>query len=1074
MEPITATVIVTYVATKFIDQFIAEEGYGRIRKFFFPKQTYRQELEKVIYTTIEEFEKTNPSNSLPGKFPFYHSQILFSHLIRLNYFKGFEAIDIDKQFNLNRNIIVPTRSELELFFRLFKKNLEENKRLEKLYIDENYRSQIFANSELLSNNSRKLNDLDKKVSEILSVSDSKEKPIVTTSYIKRDEEEKLREEIKFKNILLLTGISLCGKSQLAKKLCQYLNKEGFEFKSSSNISEAERYLRPIKTKRVFLLEDPFGHNAETESFGNWRKLVELIKNLPENNKLVVTSRIELIKSIGKTDKINECSIEGNEWHDLTTYDRNFLISCWQEMCKENRIDNSTELLIKSYLLDVSNDFDLLQPGQLNHLSNIPKDVFEGKEIDSLVHLARVDSKEISIEIEKRGELAYKLFALLGLGASINLAINFNELGYVLNESTERPGLLENERSTTYSAADIFSTRNEKPEFPQYKSSLNLSELIIKELGYLQKRGFIQILKNKIWFTHPIYREAARYLLINTTIQEIKILKNLIGKSISCLNPKTAINCANQFNFIYQNSSHSELNEVVRRNALNSVWYSIFPGVRDVCFQFLLKIIDDIEDQSKEKILDRLEGMFTTDEIHWHDEMPFIDSKKIKLVSGYTGNINENEIPNILDKIDNREDIHTSEVWNLLIYIQKNDLNLFPSIEGVLKILNYDEVFIRNRISFMVLQKPFPNHKILDTIFGDDHPSIIFEAIKGAILGFPKYSKEDKELILPYINKAIEDPHVIMRANNLISTFGIDYGSESINWRSIAEEKKKPMWELWAVIFPKFLNNYPKGLEIRNTGRLLSTLRDSIKYISSNDGIIICKAYYNWINHLLNVKVLDEFELFLMDYLINVVDNINDSRFELFKKILSHQDTNFVTRSLADAIDNWDKLSGREKEFVISLLEKNRIDRRWLLAISITQNIVPNEIQELIFDERDYFEQELPYVVTNFNNQLLNDCLNVFCGHPQPLWWLGYHHKGTDKWYKILKWILMNEHPIGFEICLREMISSGVNGFSSFSREDGFEIWSYLCNNSDDKKRLAERLIYETADTTCSIYSTKKL
>ena len=53
IEPITTTVIVTYVATKFLDQFLAEEGYGRISKLFFPTKKYIQELEKVIYSTIE-------------------------------------------------------------------------------------------------------------------------------------------------------------------------------------------------------------------------------------------------------------------------------------------------------------------------------------------------------------------------------------------------------------------------------------------------------------------------------------------------------------------------------------------------------------------------------------------------------------------------------------------------------------------------------------------------------------------------------------------------------------------------------------------------------------------------------------------------------------------------------------------------------------------------------------------------------------------------------------------------------------------------------------------------------------
>lgn len=37
MDPITVTTISIYVATKFIDQFIDEEGYGWFKKNYSPK-----------------------------------------------------------------------------------------------------------------------------------------------------------------------------------------------------------------------------------------------------------------------------------------------------------------------------------------------------------------------------------------------------------------------------------------------------------------------------------------------------------------------------------------------------------------------------------------------------------------------------------------------------------------------------------------------------------------------------------------------------------------------------------------------------------------------------------------------------------------------------------------------------------------------------------------------------------------------------------------------------------------------------------------------------------------------------
>ena len=51
MEPISITII-TYVSYKFIDQFIKEEGYGRLKKKLFPSKSYQNKLIKIIYDRI--------------------------------------------------------------------------------------------------------------------------------------------------------------------------------------------------------------------------------------------------------------------------------------------------------------------------------------------------------------------------------------------------------------------------------------------------------------------------------------------------------------------------------------------------------------------------------------------------------------------------------------------------------------------------------------------------------------------------------------------------------------------------------------------------------------------------------------------------------------------------------------------------------------------------------------------------------------------------------------------------------------------------------------------------------------
>ena len=85
-----------YVATKFVDQFISQEGYGRLRKMLFPKERYVDRLYQLIEETAAEFEVEYPIES--DKVPFYQSQPLFDVL---NEYILFEEL-LDKTELLNK------------------------------------------------------------------------------------------------------------------------------------------------------------------------------------------------------------------------------------------------------------------------------------------------------------------------------------------------------------------------------------------------------------------------------------------------------------------------------------------------------------------------------------------------------------------------------------------------------------------------------------------------------------------------------------------------------------------------------------------------------------------------------------------------------------------------------------------------------------------------------------------------------------------------------------------------------------------------------------------------------------
>ena len=143
MEPVSTTLI-TYISSKLIEQFLKEEGYGRIKKWIFPQKKYREELISVIYDSIAEHEKHFPYDKQGSKFPFYHSQILFEELNKHVLFSSqYSNKEIINKLRGNPNIIIPTTSELNSVYNTFTRKINENITLKKLFIDENYKMRIF-------------------------------------------------------------------------------------------------------------------------------------------------------------------------------------------------------------------------------------------------------------------------------------------------------------------------------------------------------------------------------------------------------------------------------------------------------------------------------------------------------------------------------------------------------------------------------------------------------------------------------------------------------------------------------------------------------------------------------------------------------------------------------------------------------------------------------------------------------------------------------------------------------------------------------------------------------------------
>ncbi|MDP8313784.1 MAG: hypothetical protein RAP70_01775 [Candidatus Celaenobacter antarcticus] len=315
----------------------------------------------------------------------------------------------------------------------------------------------------------------------------------------------------------------------------------------------------------------------------------------------------------------------------------------------------------------------------------------------------------------------------------------------------------------------------------------------------------------------------------------------------------------------------------------------------------------------------------------------------------------------------------------------------------------------------------------------------------------------------------------MRAFNLITTFSITYSDEGLyNLETLSQKQKVELWDLWARLFPVIIRNAPLGIFL-NSARFCASMDEAIKYLDVYKGIKVLNSWFERIDYQIkNGRMLDESEMSIADYLMDLTIRDNIVRKDLFKKLIDYNDTNFLLSSLKWIVGyHWDKLDDSEIKQILYIITSDRKDVRWIKAVLVTRPFPNNEICLSILGEEEIFKKNFEYILSKFPNQLLRDSLNVFCGFPQPLYRLAVHHENTVFWIEVIKYILLGDKHVGFDICLEIFIDNGVNGFREYWG-DWEVLWEEICSKAKDKKFLADILIFYTARCSCVIDTTKKL
>ncbi|BAV06787.1 hypothetical protein SAMN05421788_1169 [Filimonas lacunae] len=892
-----------------------------------------------------------------------------------------------------------------------------------------------------------------------------EAPIIDPNYKSRSEESTLTQQLEIQGVLLLKGVTQAGKSELAKKIADYFHKKGFTYKICTEIEHAEQFLNlNIKEDKILVIEDPWGHVAVVDNgLNKWKKLENLIKNKQPQHKIIVTSRNEILQELSAGGFVTQNQIAGYNWANTTIIENKTLDSFWRIFADEAKLNNKIVKLIEDHISICPPDH-LLQIGELQYLARYDQEDLVNQPLEGLLHIARHNSSQIASDIQSKDEETATILATLAISVDTITGISPQDLGYLLSEDNVEYGTLpeinwSNQRS------------KKKASYPEYKHSFSFTTGNQKALEYLERRGIIIFNGVQFFFTHPNFYEAGKQLITTGgTFRQTRIF-NFYRKALSLLTPRNVILAAKHFDFLSNDTNIKDKSKVFELAVHGKK--SIFPAARDICLVFLIKHISDVGNEIETSIINTLE-YYDIDpiEIAWHEGFPFISNENEGILPHRYYTITDEDFKAIEDKFNTDQKVSPLDAWHFILGASSR--NKYILNDKIFKyLIQYDEVFIRKEVCRSIfMQGNSAKIQHLSTLYTDNHPSVVFTAIRYSLNNWNLFDQEKKSFLLPLIKKVIKTQAVSVRTNRLFSTFSKEHTHEAINWSSLNPAETRELWNIWGELYPIYLEHLPSSAFL-NPGRFGNTIDEAFKYLSKPIGMAVLDAWYNRIDFkITNNEVLDEFELCIADILLNFTEDDAAIRSKLFNKLLSYNDTSFMVSTLKWTVRYWDNLAEYEKKQILDLVKDDRNDSRWIKAVLLTCERPPEEIQNALFGESVFLLPPEEFI-KKLDTQILSDSLAFYFGKPQPLWWLATQRKNIKFWQSVITYILENNIAPFFKNCMSELVFAGLNGFGG-TWPGGMGTWKLVCNNTTDKKLVTEELIYGMTECSYVLHDTAEM
>lgn len=830
-------------------------------------------------------------------------------------------------------------------------------------------------------------------------------PLVAASYVSRGEEGALLDRLSLDSALLLTGAPRVGKTSCARNLAYSLQSQGYSVRICTNISEAERYLtEPVTGNRAAFVDDPLGGaHAADNAARELMQLGTLVPKLANGRRLIVAQAQDRLLQVSRCKSVSEVRTGNLPWVEMSIGATGFLGDLWSGLAADYSVPQALGTLVAGAIEAGQLD---LEPGCLVYLAANHDRVSVDAQLADVISHARQDSRSLGDAL--REEQLAPLLSALAIASTPSLRSAELELAFVLDDKrSDRPGE-SNVKGTMCSLPSLVSTTPPAPP-PTYVPLPTLSAQQIGDLDRLELRRMVSRASRRYTFSHPFYRASAESLVDAATTRSMESALSALERALFTLDADTSRAAAANLGWVYRNLNTEEGRQGVVGLAVRGL-HSIFPAVRDLCFEFLARRLESLSMDEQAKVPDWVRSVTDMELscVEWtEDGQPRIPSATLGdflEVDPFPASVPLAEVEGALTLLDSErpDTLSAHDAARAVMFLQESPGRL--TLQMASRLLSFDISIVRAPVAQLWLGSPRDGDQLLlQRIFNEQHPSVTKAAYQGVLEAWPDCGEARRAALISGLQVMADSPiSAAALIGRLVVIARKEYGGAETPW---------PLFE---ALMPKVLRQLPPSASFRDD-RLYNVMSDAIRNISPQSLLEIIDTWIDLVHQYASSGTPSDYFLGVTDILVSGVPSETGERGARIERLLALPGTASRIRVVSDLVDAWGDLTEVERTRLLQHLITKDLDFIWLQATALTRRYVPLEIQKALLPDGLTLASAPEEIISGLPASLLDACVHVFTGDHPVIYYVGAHGCSNIAWKTVIRRIVhMPDHNM-FEV-----------------------------------------------------------